>query len=298
VFFRLRRYLKYAEFDRQTRRVLDTPPINYKDAPLAIVSMVSNLDPQMYIIAVKALYRRLGRGKIVAIVDADMPESSRDLIRKHLVKVDFVHLEDINPGKCQRGGTWERVFYCVTRSRNEYVIQIDADTFCFGDLSEVTSCVDQNRSFTLAEGLPKQPLADWPAIWAQTPGSHIVNTFEQRAMEYPGANELLYVRGSSGFAGFAVGAFDTVRLEQFHVDMLAVHGERWKEWGTEQIASNYVVANSPGGLPLPHPKFSTFVGGEVPDPCSALHFIGTYRFKDRIFSGLCNREFDRWTESQ
>ena len=108
MFFRLRRRLNYSKFDSQTRGVLDTPPIAYQDAPLAIVSMVSNFDPQMYIIAVKALYRRLGRGKIAAIVDADMPESSRALIRKHLVKVEFVHLEDINPGKCQRGGTWER----------------------------------------------------------------------------------------------------------------------------------------------------------------------------------------------
>jgi len=142
--------LNYTRFDHQTRHVLDTAPIRYADAPLAIVSMVSNLDPQMYIIAVKSLYRRLGGGKIVAIVDSDMPESSRGLIRRHLVKVEFVHLEDINPGKCQRGGTWERVYYCVNRSKNEYVIQIDADVLCIGDLSDVIACVDQNRSFTLA----------------------------------------------------------------------------------------------------------------------------------------------------
>jgi len=298
LFFRLRRYLNYVKFDRQTRRVLDTPPIQYKEAPLAIVSMVSNLDPQMYIIAVKSLYRRLGRGKIVAIVDADMPQASRDLIRRHLVQVEFVHLEDINPGKCQRGGTWERVFYCVNRSEREYVIQIDADVSCFGELGEVTSCVDQNRSFTLAEGLPKLPLAEWPAMWAANPGKHIVNTFEQRASEYADAKSRLYVRGSSGFAGFAVGAFDTRRLEEFHAEMLAIHGGRWKEWGTEQIASNYVVANSPGSLPLPHPKYSTYTGGQIPDACSALHFIGSYRFKDGVFSGLCNREFDRMSEPQ
>lgn len=296
--YRLRKYWNYAKFDRQTRDLLKTPPIEYRDAPLAIVSMVSNLDPQMYIIAVKALYRRLGRGKIVAIVDADMPESSRELIRRHLVQVEFVHLEDIDPGKCQRGGTWERVHYCVSRSSREYVIQIDADTLCLGDLDEVNACVDQNRSFTLSEGLPKKPLAEWPAIWAQNPNNHIVNTFEQRALEYPGAGEMLYVRGSSGFAGFAKGAYDTRRLEQFHVDMAAIHGSRWKEWGTEQIASNYVVANSPDSLPLPHPKYSTYLGGPLPDPCSALHFIGTFRFKDGIFAGLCNREIARMTGSQ
>ncbi len=293
MFFRLRRYLNYAKFDRQTRRVLDTPPIQYREAPLAIVSMVSNLDPQMYIIAVKALYRRLGRGKIVAIVDADMPEESRDLIRKHLVKVEFVHLEDINPGKCQRGGTWERVHYCVSRSAQEYVIQIDADTICVGLLDAVVESVDQNRSFTLGEGLPKNPLAEWAGIRAQDPGGHIVQAFEQRSKEYPDARNLMYVRGSSGFAGFAKGAYDTARLEQFHETMQGIHGERWKEWGTEQIASNYVVANSPDSIPLPHPQYSTYVGGPIPVPCSALHFIGTFRFAGRIFAGFCNREIDR-----
>ena len=290
MLFRARRYLKYLRFNQQTRRILDTPPIEYRDAPLAVVSMVSNLDPQMYIIAVKALYRRLGRGKIVAIVDADMSEAARTLIRKHLVKVEFVHLEDINPGKCQRGGTWERVFYCVRRSKDEYVIQVDADTLCTGDLSEVAECIDANRPFTLSEGLPVKPLAEWAEIYKQHPGNHIVQTFERRAGEYPRGSELMYVRGSSGFAGFAKGGYDTGRLEEFHEVMQGIHGERWKEWGTEQIASNYVIANSPGGIPLPHPKYSTYGGGTLPENPACLHFIGTCRFDGTVFSGLCNRE--------
>lgn len=290
MFFRLRRRLNYSKFDSQTRAILETPPIAYQDAPLAIVSMVSNLDPQMYIIAVKALYRRLGRGKIVAIVDADMPESSRELIRRHLVKVEFVHLEDINPGKCQRGGTWERVWYCVKRSSREYVIQIDADTFCTGEIPEVLECVEANRSFTLSAGLPKRPLGEWAEISKQDPGNHIVQTFEQRAGEYPNKDSLMYVRGSSGFAGFAKGAYDTARLEEFHEIMQTIHGERWREWGTEQIASNFVAANAPEGLALPHPRYSTYSGGQLPNPSSVLHFIGTFRFKDNIFSNLCNRE--------
>ncbi|MBE0657547.1 MAG: hypothetical protein IH602_07640 [Bryobacteraceae bacterium] len=295
MFFRLRRRLNYSKFDSQTRGVLETPPIAYQDAPLAIVSMVSNLDPQMYIIAVKALYRRLGRGKIVAIVDADMPESKRALIRKHLVKVEFVHLEDINPGKCQRGGTWERVWYCVNRSAKEYVIQIDADTFCTGGIDEVLECVEANRAFTLSEGLPIRPLGEWAEIYKQKPGNHIVQTFEERAGEYPDRERLLYVRGSSGFAGFAKGGYDTARLEEFHEIMQGIHGERWKEWGTEQIASNYVAANSPDSLALPNPKYSTYMGGPLPEPSSLIHFIGTYRFKDGIFSGLCNREISQFS---
>lgn len=290
MFYRIRKRLNYQAFNSQTKRILDTPPMPYREAPLAIVSMVSNLDPQMYIIAVKSFYHRLGRGKVVAIVDADMPGSSRDLIRKHLGPVEFVHLESIDTGKCQRGGTWERVLYCVERSEREYVIQIDCDSLCTGDIPEVLDSVENNRAFTLAEGLPIKPLFDWVEDGERNGSNHIVNTFEMKARQYPGGERLKYVRGSSGFAGFAKGGVSRQLLEDFHEKMAALHGERWKEWGTEQIASNFAVANSPGALALPNPKYSTYTGGELPAESSLLHFIGTFRFKGEVFSSLANRQ--------
>ena len=53
-------------------------------------------------------------------------------------------------------------------------------------------------------------------------------------------------------------------------------GADWKRWGTEQVTSNYLVANAAGTTVLPFPKYGT------PDCARAetafLHFIGSMRF--------------------
>lgn len=299
MFYRLRKSIANGRFDRQTRSVLKTAPIQYKDAPLSIVSMVEGKDVQMYIIAVKALYRRLGRGKIVAIVDSDMPPKARELIREHLGPVEFVLLDSIDTGTCQKGGTWERVLFCVDRSKTDYVIQIDADVLCFGPIEEVLECVEQNRAFTIGENMPVQPLTGWVEKGIERAQDHIVTAFEVKAREFPNADKWLYVRGSSGFAGFAKGGITREVLEEFHAGGAKVHGSRWTEWGTEQIASNFAVANSPNGVPLSYPRYATFEPeyasfqkkGITAD-MSVLHFIGIFRFDLGVFPRLARAEIE------
>lgn len=261
--------------------------------------MVEQRDVRMYILAVKALYRRLKKAKIAAIIDRDLPSAERDVIRRHLGPVEFHILEDLPTGRCQRGGTWERVIFCVKRSADDYVIQIDADTLCFGPIAEVQACVQENRAFTLGEGLAIKPLTEWVDDGVARKSDHIVNAFELRSREFPDAQRWKYVRGSSGFAGFARGGVTFDLVQTFHDGGMKVHGDRWKEWGTEQVASNFTVANSPNALSLPYPKYATFEPeyaqfqkkGITPD-MSVLHFIGAFRFDLGVFAELANREID------
>ncbi len=67
---------------------------------------------------------------------------------------------------------------------------------------------------------------------------------------------------------------------------------RWKEWGTEQIASNFVVANSPDSLLLPTPKYLTWERQALPDDIALLHFLGYCRFDRGLFAKLANVEID------
>jgi hypothetical protein len=289
LFYRLRRNIKYFWFYRQIDRILETPPIAYREAPFTIVSMVAGYDVQMYILAMKALYRRLGRGKITVVADG-IDARSRNLIHKHLGPVRFINIEDIDTGACPRGGTWERLVYIVRNTAQEYTIQMDADILCVGPIPEVLESIDQNRAFTLADGIPKKPLVEW----ASDPrvSENVVIAFEKRAADYPDSNRVLYVRGSSGFAGFAEGAIDIEFLETFHRNGAQLMGERWKEWGTEQLASNFLVANSPNSLPLPKPKYLTWENHSLPDEMSVLHFLGYCRFDQGLFPRLANIEID------
>jgi hypothetical protein len=253
----------------------------------------------MYILAVKTLYRRLGRGKIAAIIIREFPKADRDLIERHLGPVEFHFIEDLPTGRCQRGGTWERLFFCVHRSACEYIIQIDCDNLCFGPMEEVARCIEQNRAFTLAEGIPVQPLTEWVEKGMERKSDQIVTAFEVRAREFPDAEQWKYVRGSSGFAGFARGGASTELVETFHEGGLQVHGARWREWGTEQVASNFVVANSPDAIALPYPKYATFEPSYatfqksgISTEMSMLHFIGPFRFEGGVYPMLANREID------
>lgn len=292
MFYRLRRKLNYFKFYRQTRRIWDTPPIAYKDAPLTIVSMVAGYDVQMYVLAMKSFYRRIQRGKIVVVADG-IDERNRDLIRKHLGPVQFLNVEEIDPGDCPRGGTWERLVHIVRNTAHEYTIQMDADVLFVGPIPEVLDCVERNRAFTLSDsqGVPKQPLSQWADDPRQS--DNIVIAFEKRARDYPDASNVFYIRGSSGFTGFAKGAVDIEFLERFHRNGSQLMGDRWKEWGTEQIASNFSIANSPDSLVLPVPKYLTWERHELPpQDLSVLHFLGYCRFDGGVFPTYANREID------
>ena len=288
MFYKLRKSMATQRFYRRTRTIMNTPPMPVVPAPLAIVSMVSNNDVPMYVLSMKSFYSRLGRGRLVVVVDRDMPEASRASLAHHFPGIEFQVLEDIDTGPCQRGGTWERLVYLLGRTAQEYVIQIDCDTLCFGaDIDEVLACVAENRSFTLSGGereIVSLPEAAQRARKINHPyvGIAAESLFDQ----YPGGEKLQYVRGSSGFAGFARGAFSRAQIEDFHVQMEKLIPARWKEWGTEQCASNFAVANSPGARVLPHPKYGNFDHHHDPAQSSFLHFIGAHRFDDDLFARL------------
>src|SRR5665213_2241682 len=260
MLYRLRKHLKTRRFESITRGIRATRPLRVIDAPWTIVSMVSNDDAHLYLVAMKSFYRLIKRGKLVAIIDRDMPEASRDLLAEHFEGIRFETLEDIDTGVCQRGGTWERLVYLVDRARDEYAIQVDCDTLTMGpDLKEVAYCVENNLPFTLADGWPLVTMSEAAREAREIAGDQPGIVAERSFDRYPNCERLLYVRGSSGFTGFAKGGFSRARLAEFHEGMAAIVGrDAWRGWATEQCASNFVTANSPSPVILPFPNYSCF----------------------------------------
>jgi hypothetical protein len=286
MLYRLRKHLKTRRFESITRGIRATRPLRVIDAPWTIVSMVSNDDAHLYLVAMKSFYRLIKRGKLVAIIDRDMPEASRDLLAEHFEGIRFETLEDIDTGVCQRGGTWERLVYLVDRARDEYAIQVDCDTLTMGpDLKEVAYCVENNLPFTLADGWPLVTMSEAAREAREIAGDQPGIVAERSFDRYPNCERLLYVRGSSGFTGFAKGGFSRARLAEFHEGMAAIVGrDAWRGWATEQCASNFVTANSPSPVILPFPNYSCFFPGGPRDDAKFLHFIGTHRFDDDYFA--------------
>jgi len=278
-------------FNAQISGVLHTPPIRVEPADFTIFSMVANDDVPMYLVAIKSFYARIGCGKVAAIIDRDMPGELRDILQRHVPGIRFVILEDIDTGPCQRGGTWERVLHLLDHAREEYAIQLDADTLTTGPMDEVLACVSANRAFTLGtwEGERIVPVSEASAYAERLDYDHIILLTERALSRLPDAATLKYVRGSSGFAGFARGGFDRRRAEDFHVAMAELLGSRFREWGTEQVASNFAVANSPDPLVLPFPDYTIFEPKTDVEKARFFHFIGTFRYRDGIYAQLSRR---------
>jgi hypothetical protein len=98
------------------------------------------------------------------------------------------------------------------------------------------------------------------------------------------AADRLYVHASAGFAGFARGAFRMEDLQWFSTQMSGILGaQRWQEWGTEQIASNYLLANAPQAVVLPFPRYACFEPHLQFGEHAFLHFLGAYRYDRGIY---------------
>ncbi len=285
MLYRLRKQLHTRRFEWITRGIRATPPVRVMPAPWTFVSMVGDDDVHLYLLAMKTLYRRLQRGNVVAIVARTMPAARRDLLAEHVDGIRFEALEAIDTGRCQRGGTWERLIHILNRTHDGYVIQIDCDTLAQGtNLDEVAYCAANNLPFTLSDGWPLVTMRAAAEAARAIPGNQPGIVAERLLDRYPNSDRLLYVHGSSGFTGFAKGGFSRDRLDEFDANMSTLTGASWRGWGTEKCASNFVVANSPRPVVLPFPSYSCFFPGGPRNEAKLLHFIGSHRFDENFYA--------------
>ena len=253
--------------------------------------MVRSRDAAMYLLAIKSVYRFIGEGGVCAILDRGAPPRVHELLRAHVPGLEIAYVEDIEVGKCQRGGTWERILFILDRSHANYVIQVDADVLALAPLDEVVDAYKSNRSFTMPqEERGGQGMLD-AAAFSRKQDDHITHCAEVAFERYPNAENLKYIRGSSGFAGFSKGGFTREQAEAFSQQISKLIGERWREWGSEQVMSNYAVANSPNAIALPFRSYHCFdpASGAVPASSKCLHFIGTIRYAKGSYAALGRR---------
>jgi hypothetical protein len=103
--------------------------------------------------------------------------------------------------------------------------------------------------------------------------------------QLPESSSLKYVRGNAGFTGFAKGSIDRERISWFSDLMRRIAKEKWDEWGSEQVTSNLLIANSTDPYVLPFPKYlSYWAHPDVPyETASFIHFIGPHRFSNGFY---------------
>jgi hypothetical protein len=297
MFFRVRDQLQRKRFNFLCRDIFRTPPLRMHDGKVTLVTQVSHRDLVMYLIAIKSIYRFLATGEVVVLDDGSLISDDHMTINEHLPSARIVGFKDIGTASTPKGGCWERLLLIANLVRDTYVMQVDSDSLTLNDIPEVLDYIAQNRSFTLLGA------GSFPAVEPMLDACNRAKCKDQRNMEpqgvsersldqFPGGGELKYVRGNAAFAGFARSSFTSSDVEYFSRNMERICGtDKWHEWGSEQVTSNLIIANSAKTGILEHPKYTSYYA--LPDvdydQSSFVHFMGTHRFENGCYSTLARR---------
>lgn len=283
---RILRKAREYRFLRGCRAVLSTPPARAREDGVVIFSMIGTKVLLPYLVAAKSFQARLGRGRFAILDDGTLTAADKAVLAHHLGNPPITPIATVNTGPCPRGGTWERLLTILDLRKADYVIQLDSDIVALGPVPEINAAIDAGLSFTLrgeggAEILPLPVLAERTVAKGDAGRLHVQSAIEQAMarVQIVGRPDLRYVRGCSGFAGFAPGGEGRVLAEDFSQEAQRLLGaDHWAEWGSEQVTSSFVIANEANAMLLPYCRYLNFWNEPISAEAALVHFIGTYRY--------------------
>lgn len=272
----------HAHFNRVARGVLKTRPLRAGDLPFVTLSMVQHRDVLAYLVAIKTFAHHAPSARVVVVCDPTITLEDRACLKQHVPHIELREAVEFRHSAIPVGGTWERLSAITTYVNEAYVVQLDADTVCTAPLIEVCNAVQQGHGFVLGEVAEQRilSLAETAKNSENWSDRHIQAVAEKTMESVLG--DRLYIRGCSGFTGFPSGSSLRTKMLDFSSKMAGRIGARWSEWGTEQVASNFLVANSLGTQILPFPKYST--PPKDRHDVAFHHYIGHIRFRDSRYA--------------
>jgi hypothetical protein len=243
----------------------------------------------MYLLAVQSFCRELGRvPRVVILNDGSLTEPDCATLRAHIPSVRIVRIAEVPSSDCPKGSCWERLLLISDLVQVSYVVQLDSDTLTLNSIPEISECIDANRSFTLMGDRSYPEIESMTSACLRSKGnlSPMVQAVCERSFDQLAESaSLKYVRGNAGFTGFAKGSIDRAAIVRFSELMRRIAKETWDEWGSEQVTSNLLIANSANALTLEFPKYlSYWAHPDVSyEDASFIHFIGPHRFSNGFY---------------
>lgn len=287
MFYALRQRLNYRWFNFKNRAVLSTPPLVCDPNGPFFLTQLCRRDLIMYLAAVKTFSQSVRPSRVHALDDGSLTTEDRALVSAHIEGIVFLELKDYRSLHCPAGGCWERLLAVADLCQSRYVVQLDSDTITLGDISEVQDSIANEYSFVISvkdkQEIEYMPSAVATARGHLASGDGIQPLSEASFDQLENHETMKYARGCAGFTGFAKGAVRREFIENISRQMYKAVGERWNEWGTEQVASNIAAANSPKARMLPHPKYCNCTRIQE-GVTQFIHFIGYCRFKSGLYS--------------
>lgn len=298
---RLRRDYYRWLYQKASRGILNTGPLKPGATPFILLSMVQKRDVVPYLVALKSFVEYATPQRIVVVCDPSIDEADRKVLCAHVPHIELRAAHEFTHPDIPRGGTWERLLAICDYVREGYVVQLDADTITEDMPREVLQAISRRIGFVLGEE-KEQKLINLATTSANAKADewgqlHIQGYSEACMAEVGLPANALYVRGCSGFTGFPASCSMREDLLHFSSCMAAKIGmQRWSSWGTEQVTSNYLVANAPGTQVLPYPQYGT--PDVMTDNTVFIHFIGSMRFVSNKYEATSRKVIERITEAR
>ena len=282
--YRWRTRIESDRHNRAVEEILYTPPIEPANDGVVLFSMIGTAVLRPYLVAVKSLWLQLQRGRVVILDDGTLTASDKAMLALHCGDPEIISIASVSTDGFLKGGTWERLLTILDRRIDEYWIQLDSDTVTVGPIPEIVQAIQTNRSYTLLGGsdaeigaLPVSEIAQ--QFYPNGPeDGHIQTRVESRMAEMRSDLGWRYIRGCSGFTGFAAGNSGRRLAGAFLAEMgKLVDPEDISMWGTEQMTSSFVIANETAPILLPSARYINYWGNDWADDTSFIHFVGTHR---------------------
>lgn len=292
MFKRLQTKIRKRHLQHVVSQIRSTPPLRMQEAPVVVLSMLCQRDIDNWLVAIKSLYARLRKGGVCILNDGSLSEDDLTLLRQHVPRLEVRHIRDVDTTDLPAGGTWERLITLIELSQDRYAIQLDADIAALGEIPEVLNSVAQQNSFALTNfqrpgivTLAQAAAFTAASGWASS--THVQTLAECAFSQLLYASERNYTRSSSAFTGIPQGTAQRATIVEFHRDLHGMLGDKWLEWGSEQVTSNYLVANLPGAIELPCPKYANAMPHLALDDSVLLHFFGSVRYDNSRYADAC-----------
>ncbi|AKH42658.1 hypothetical protein FHS61_000428 [Altererythrobacter atlanticus] len=289
-----------ARHNEAVARILDTPPIVAKQDGLVLFSMIGTAVLLPYLVAVKSLWQQLGRGRIAILDDGTLTAQDRAILAHHCGDPELIRMDMVERGDFPKGGCWERFLTILDRRSGEYWLQLDSDTVTLGPVPEVERAIATNRSFTLLGDAQAEagPLPLYQFVQNFYPDGpeegHVQTVVESRLGRIPPERGWRYLRGCAGFAGFAAGGPGRELARAFLMQITDMAGEEGAAtWGTEQVASNFHIANEPSPVLLPYSRYLNYWGEDWAEDAAFIHFVGTHRYSNGAYARASQDAIDR-----
>ena len=300
MLYRYKRQAETAWFRINARKIFKTAPLECEsEAGPTVVSQVCHRDIAMYLVALKSFGQHLRPSKVVVLDDMSLTQGDKQILRAHIRPIEIIPITTVKNEYCPKGGCWERLLYISDSVTTTYVVQIDSDTVTLLNPTIVAEQVKCNVSFTLGEWrgeniICAQKTAAMVSQDIAAGNRHVQMVAESNLHRLRYDYELKYVRGSAGFAGFARGSFSRSSVERFSQGMAGLIGKKkWGEWGSEQVTSNFIVANSEKAQVLPFPDYCFHAPGTDVESATFVHFIGSHRFHGGRYAHLARQVIAR-----